>query len=156
MRAKRGFLLASLAGTAALAVGVSGTALASNHAGTTCTYKLTNNPSSKTAGTLTGSVKCPKPAGKGHAKFIYTVTTSKKTVTYAGTFHDHFPHRGRLAGTFTMSGSRSANATLTGTFAVTKGTRKLSKASGGGTLTCTTTDRGAHYTCTAVFTTGGL
>jgi hypothetical protein len=156
MRTRRGLVLASLAGTAALAIGVSGTALASGHSGATCTYRLTNTLTTKTSGTMSGSVRCPKPARKGTAKFAYTLTSSKKTVTYTGTFHDHFPHRGRLAGTFTLSGTKSPNSALTGTFAVTKGTRKLSKAHGGGTLNCTTTNHGATYKCKAVFTAGRL
>ncbi len=152
---RRGLLLASLAGTAALAIGASGTALASKQAGATCTYTMTNTAGT-TSGTMTGSVKCPKPARKGTAKFAYTLSRTKKTVTYSGTFHDHFPHRGRLAGTFTMTGSHSTASPLAGTFKITKGTRKLAKAHGSGTINCTTTDHGATYTCTTVLTKGKL
>lgn len=164
MRTKPGLLLATVASATALTIGV-GTAMASGGAaaGGTCTYKLTNGPPGPSS-TMSGHVKCSRPAGKGKAKFTYSSTLAHKgmslNLVYSGKFKDKFKH-GTIKGTFKTSGTvlpppTSPTFTMTGRFKITGGTKKLRKAHGKGTMTCTSTDATAHFTCTQVLTKGKL
>ena len=165
MRTKPGLLLASVASAAALTIGV-GTAMASGGAaaGGTCTYKLTNGTPGPSS-TMSGHVKCSRPAGKGKSHFSYSQTvapkgTSSLQLIYSGKFKNKFKH-GSIRGTFKTSGTlipppTSTTFTMTGKFKVTGGTGKLRKAHGKGTMTCTSTDLTQHFTCTQVLTKGKL
>ena len=165
MRSNPRLLIASVAGAAALSLGVGGALAATSHqsAGRTCKYNLSNSPPAPpTAGTMSGKVKCGKPAGKGKAKFTYTsaLAPGKKgvRVTYKGTFKDKFK-KGTVKGTFKMSGAVPASGLpliLKGKYTVKRGTKKLRKAHGGGTITCKSTDFTRTFKCTTVQTKGKL
>lgn len=159
MRAKPGLLLASVAGATALAIGT-GTAVAAAGGGT-CKYKLTNGTPGPSS-TMSGPVKCSRPAGKGKSHFSYSQTVAPKGMSlqliYSGKFKNKFKH-GTIKGTFKMSGTlipppMSTTFTMTGKFKITGGTRKLRNAHGKGTMTCTSTDLTQHFTCTQVLTRG--
>jgi hypothetical protein len=89
-------------------------------------------------GTMSGSVKCGKPAGKGKASFSFTPALSLPNITYSGTFQDKFK-QGTLSGKFSMTGAFLPPGPFNGTFKITKGTGKLAKAHGSGTMKCTQT-----------------
>jgi hypothetical protein len=163
MRTKLGLVLASVAGATALAIGA-GTAVAAG-GGKTCKYKLTNGTPGPTS-TMSGSVKCGRPTGKGKSNFSYSSTVApgkggmSLNLVYNGKFKNKFKH-GNVKGTFKMSGTlipppMSSTFTMTGKFKITGGTGKLRKAHGKGTMTCTSTDLTQHFTCTQVLTKGKL
>jgi hypothetical protein len=160
MRTNPGLLAASAAGAAVLAISA-GTALAAGGGGT-CAYKLTNGTPGPSS-TMSGSVKCSRPAGKGKAKFSYSSTLAPKGMSlqliYSGKFNDKFKH-GSVKGTFKTKGTlvppSGPTITMTGKFKITGGTHKLRKAHGKGTMTCTSSDFTAHFTCTQVLTKGRL
>src|SRR5207237_2151181 len=107
MRTKPGLLVASLAGAAALTVGVGG-ALASGGGGT-CTSKLTNSNCGP-SGTMSGRIHCSKPAGRGKSHWTYSSTLApgkggmSLNLVYKGKFKDKFG-KGTIHGSFNMSGA---------------------------------------------------
>jgi hypothetical protein len=153
-------LIASLAGAAALSVGASSAVAAG---GATCKYKSLTNSTTVTSGTLTGPVKCSKPAGKGKATFKYSaaIVPGKMSLklVYSGSFNDKFK-KGSFGGSFKMRGvlipPSSPSVTLSGKFKIKHGKGKLRKAHGGGTITCTSSDFTRHFSCTMLLTKGKL
>jgi hypothetical protein len=140
-----------LASAAALTFGVGSALAGGSHqragSGATCKYSLTDS-SATGSGTGSGTVKCSKPAGKGTAKTSYTITGNALFgYTMTGTFKDKFKHhKGSLSGSFKISTQLLSSTSWKGTFTIKKGTRKLSKAKGSGTETCTSS--GMHFSCT--------
>ncbi|MGH2919426.1 MAG: hypothetical protein ACRDLS_12650 [Solirubrobacteraceae bacterium] len=108
-------------------------------------------PANPTAVSL-GFVSCPKPFGEG---LHYNRTTITKMPapgvpgTATGTFKNYY-NRGTTRGTaaLTIVPSSPMNITYTGTVTYTGGTGKFKRVRGGGTIVCTTTDGGAHRSCT--------
>ena len=69
--------------------------------------------------------------------------------TATATFKNYYNHgttRGTVA--LTITPTSPTNITYTGTITYTGGTGKFARVKGGGTITCTTTDGGAHKSCT--------
>jgi hypothetical protein len=104
-------------------------------------------------GTMSGSVKCGKPAGKGSASFSFTPSLSPPDVKYSGTFSDKFK-QGTISGSFSITGALLPPGPFSGTFKITKGTGKLSKAHGSGKMKCTQTL--LTMTCTQKLSKGKL
>jgi hypothetical protein len=98
-----------------------------------------------------GFVSCPKPFGAGLHYSEVTVTSRPGAGVPGaanGTFRNYY-NRGTTSGTFelTIAASSMTNLTYTGTVTYTGGTGKFKRVQGGGTITCTTTDGGAHKAC---------
>jgi hypothetical protein len=110
-----------------------------------CTYKLHSTAAAgATTGEGFGTISCSPGPGKG--LHHHTFHVSGTTVT--ATFQD-FYERGSLRGTVraTFSGMpNDPNVTYTGTFKVTGGTGAYRGASGGGKITGSSADGGAHDT----------
>lgn len=100
-----------------------------------------------------GVVSCPKPFGEG-LHYNSTTITKMPAVgvpgTATATFKNYY-NRGTTRGTvaLTITPSSPTNITYTGTVTYTGGgTGKFARVRGGGTIACTTTDGGAHKSCT--------
>lgn len=97
-----------------------------------------------------GFANCPKPFGRGlHYSRVTVSPTGPGTGTATGTFKN-FYDLGTTRGTASLSFSPSAPGTLTykGTVTYEGGTGKFKHVRGSGTIECTSTDAGAHRTCT--------
>ena len=139
-----------LAGTALLAAGFTGGASA-KHAATElrCALELTTT-SPPPNGTHSGTAECPGPFGSGTHFSAFRVTpTGMGTGSIAATFTNTY-HRGTTSGTadMTFTASSPTNITYSGTVTYTSGTRKFKHVQGTGTIECTSTDGGAHKSCT--------
>jgi hypothetical protein len=152
------FISTTLLATAALAAGLTGGASAKQ--GPTelsCTLELvTQTPPPN--GTQSGTVECPDPFGSGTHYSAFTVTpTGIGTGTISATFTNTY-HRGTASGTaeLTFTATSPSNITYTGTVTYTGGTRKFKHVAGGGTIECTSTDGGAHKSCTVNSTLTGI
>jgi len=117
-------------------------------------------PASPTV-THLGFVGCPKPFGSG---LHYNQITIDKFPApgVAGAASGHFKNyfnrgttRGTVATTVVANGG-PANLTFTGTVTYTGGTGKFRRVKGGGTIVCTSTDGGAHKSCTINTTLTGV
>jgi len=99
-----------------------------------------------------GFVSCPKPFGKGlhHNRVTITKMPSAGVPGSATATFKNFYNRGTTRGTvaLTITPSSTTNITYTGTVTYTGGTGKFKRLKGGGTIQCTTTDGGAHKSCT--------
>jgi len=96
-----------------------------------------------------GFPSCQAPLGKGLHQSTITVTPASPTSgSIAGRFKNYY-NTGTLRGTvaMTFSATSPANITYTGTVTYTRGTGAFSHVKGNGTITCTTTDGGAHKSC---------
>jgi hypothetical protein len=124
----------------------------------TCTLKLVDQiPSDDTAvtqgagsGTQFGTAACGKPLGRGVEQDSFTLDDAGDLV---GPYQQWF-NTGSVRGQYVLTPNDSQSPTLTfsqasysGTIKVTGGTGAFNKASGTGTLTCSTQDS-AHYSCT--------
>ena len=125
----------------------------------TCTLKLvTQIPSNDVtvtqgaqSGTQYGRAGCAKPLFSGVEQSSYLQDESGNL---SGKFQQWF-NAGSLYGAYTLTAADTGpptpdsftNASYTGTVTVTNGTGFFKRASGNGTLSCTTTDL-AHYACT--------
>jgi len=152
MLRKRVIRSAVIAG-ATLAVGCAGGASAQSAQPTplTCTLELfAQGPPSPTGGIQFGLVACPRPLGMG---VHYSTTMVTPTSPGHGTVAVHFKNffdRGTRSGTaaLTFAATSPTNITYTGTVTFTGGTGKFKHLRGSGTIQCTSTDAGAHKTCT--------
>lgn len=96
-----------------------------------------------------GFPACSAPFGKGLHHSTITVTPSSPTSgSIAGRFKNYY-NAGTVRGTVAMTFSATSpeNVTYTGTVTYTGGTAAFRRAKGTGTITCTTTDGGAHKSC---------
>lgn len=96
-----------------------------------------------------GLARCPAPFGDGVHFNEYTVTpTGPGTGSVAVSFKNFYA-RGTTHGTAAMTFTATAPGaiTYTGTVTYTGGTGKFKHLRGTGTIHCTTTDGGAHKTC---------
>jgi hypothetical protein len=125
----------------------------------TCSLKLlTQVPSGSvsvtqgaTSGSQFGRAGCGKPLGPGAEADSFAQDSSG---TQAGPYQQWF-NAGTIYGTYSLTPndtgppttSTFTSASYTGTVMVTSGRGLYKKATGSGTLTCSTTDA-AHYTCT--------
>jgi hypothetical protein len=102
-----------------------------------------------------GLVACPPPFGSGVHYDAYTVTpTGPGHGTVTGSFKNYFD-LGTRSGTFalTFAATSPTNITYTGTVTYTGGTGAFEHLKGSGTIQCTSTDGGAHKSCTVTSTT---
>lgn len=115
-----------------------------------CTLALNAQGAPNPSGIHLGFATCPKPLGKGVHYSSYTVTpTGPGQGTIAVRFKNYYnlgTTRGRAAITFTATSP--TNITYTGTVTDSSGTGRFKHAKGSGTILCTTTDGGAHKSCT--------
>lgn len=115
-----------------------------------CTLALNAQGAPNPSGIHLGFATCPRPFGKGLHHNAYTVTpTGPGQGHVAATFKNFYNHgtaRGRATMTFTASSP--TNITYKGTVTYTGGTGKFRRVRGSGTIECTTTDGGAHKSCT--------
>jgi hypothetical protein len=140
----------TLLASTALAAGFSGGASAKHEATQlSCALELvTTSPPPN--GTHSGGVECPEPFGSGTHVSAFTVTpTGTGTGSIAATFTNSY-HRGTASGTaqMTFTVTSPGHVTYDGTVTYTGGTRKFKHVAGGGTIHCTSTDGGAHKSCT--------
>ena len=115
-----------------------------------CALTLNAQGAPNPSGIHFGFATCPKPFGKGVHHNSYTVTpTGPGQGTIAARFKNYYnlgTARGRAAMTFTATSP--TDITYTGTVTYTGGTGKFRHVKGSGTIQCTTTDGGAHKSCT--------
>lgn len=114
-----------------------------------CTLELIAQGKPNPSLTQFGFPACPAPLGKGLHHSTITVTPASPTSgNIAGRFKNYY-NTGTLRGTvaMTFSATSPANVTYTGTVTYTNGTGAFSDVKGSGTITCTTTDGGAHKSC---------
>lgn len=116
----------------------------------TCTLALNAQGAPNPSGTHFGFAKCPRPFGRGLHYNSHTVTpTSPGQGSIAARFKNYYDlgtARGRAAMTF--SATSPMNITYKGTVTYTGGTGTFRHVKGSGTIECTTTDGGAHKSCT--------
>ena len=114
-----------------------------------CTLELIAQGKPNPSLTHFGFPACPAPLGKGlHHSTITVTPTSPTSGSIAGKFKNYY-NTGTLRGTvaMTFSATSPANITYTGTVTYTSGTGAFRHGKGTGTITCTTTDGGAHKSC---------
>jgi hypothetical protein len=148
----------TLLASTALAAGFSGGASAKHEATQlSCALELVAEGIPNPTGTHSGTVECPDPFGSGTHASTYTVTpTGMGTGTIAAEFTNTY-HRGTASGTAAMTFTATATGIVySGTVTYTGGTRKFKHVQGGGTIECTSTDRGAHKSCTVTSTLSGI
>jgi len=145
--------------TAALAAGFTGGASAKKVTQLSCTLEITALGQPNPSGTQVGTASCPDPFGSGTHFSAYTVTSGATpgTGTIAATFTNTY-HRGTASGTaaMTFTATSATSVAYSGTVTYTSGTRKFKHVQGGGTIECTSTDRGAHKSCTVTSTLTGV
>lgn len=163
MRRRPIIVTSAVIAVAALAAGASGGASAQSATpmAVTCTLELfaqgPPNPSASPSGIQFGLVACPRPFGKGIHYDSYTVTpTGPGHGTIAARFKNYFD-RGTRSGTATLTFAATSptNITYTGTVTFTGGTGRFKHLAGSGTIQCTSTDGGAHKSCTVTSTLAG-
>ena len=124
----------------------------------TCTLELNSQGAPNPSSIHFGFAKCPQPLGKGLHYNAYTVSPTgpgQGTVTAAfKNYYNHGTTRGRATMTFTATSPM--NITYAGTVTYTGGTGKFRRVRGSGTIECTTTDGGAHKSCTVKSNLRGL
>ena len=149
---RRWILPAALLAGAGLAVAPLGAASAQGGKVTKldCTLALNAQGAPNPSGVHLGFAKCPRPFGQGLHHNSYTVTpTGPGQGSIAATFKNYYnlgTARGRATMTFTATSPM--NITYQGTVRYTGGTGKFRHVRGSGTIECTTTDGGAHKSCT--------
>lgn len=145
----------ALMASAALAVGSGAGASAQTVMQVTCTLGLFAQGPPNPSGIQFGLVECPAPFGNGVHYDTYTVMpTGPGHGTVAGSFKNYFD-RGTRSGTFalTFAATSPTNIAYTGTVTYTGGTGRFKHLRGSGAIECTTTDGGAHKSCTVHSTT---
>lgn len=144
--------------TAAVSAGFTGGAAAKKVTQLSCTLELIAQGQPNPSGTHVGTASCPKPFGSGTHFNAYTVTpTAPGTGTVAATFTNTYA-RGTASGTaaMTFTATSETNVSYSGTVTYTSGTGKFKHVKGTGTIECTSTDRGAHKSCTVTSTLTGV
>lgn len=163
MRRRPILITGAVIAAAALAAGAGSgaSALSTAPKAVSCTLELfaqgPPNPSASPSGIQFGFVACPRPFGKGVHYDSYTVTpTGPGHGTIAANFKNYFD-RGTRSGTaaLTFAAASPMNITYTGTVTFTGGTGKFKHLLGSGTIQCTSTDAGAHKSCTVASTLAG-
>ncbi len=116
----------------------------------TCTIAMNAQGAPNPSGIHLGFVRCPQPFGNGLHHNSYTVTpTGPGQGSIAARFKNYYnlgTTSGRAALTF--AATSPMNITYKGTVTYTGGTGKFRRVRGSGTIECTTTDGGAHKSCT--------
>jgi hypothetical protein len=150
---RRYFIGTALIATAAVAAGpVGGVPAKSKQKVTELTCTLENYAQGMPNPTLIqfGFANCPKPFGKGlHYSRITVTPTGPGQGTATGTFKN-FYNLGSAHGTasLTFAATAPGAVTYTGTVTYVGGTGRFGHVRGSGTIDCTSTDAGAHRTCT--------
>jgi hypothetical protein len=114
-----------------------------------CTLQLFAQGAPNPSGIHFGIPACPGTFGKGLHYNAYTVTlTSPGHGTITAKFKNAYD-LGTVHGTSTMTfaATTPTNITYDGTVKYTGGTGAYRKVRGAGTITCTSTDGGAHKAC---------
>ncbi len=157
---RRWILPTALIATAGLAAAPAGGAAAKGDKVTKleCALALNAQGAPNPSGIHFGFATCPKPFGKGLHHNSYTVTPTGQG---QGTVTAHFKNyynlgtaRGKAAMTF--AATSPMNITYRGTVTYTGGTGRFRHVKGSGTIECTTTDGGAHKSCTVTSKLTGL
>ena len=149
---RKWILPAALLAGAGLAASPLGAASAQGGKVTTinCTLALNAQGAPNPSGIHLGFARCPGSFGKGLHHNSYTVTpTGPGQGTIAARFKNYYnlgTVRGRAEMTF--AATSPMNITYQGTLTYTGGTGKFRRVRGSGTIECTTTDGGAHKSCT--------
>ena len=157
---RRSIFTTALMATAGLAAAPLGGASAQGDKVTklTCTLELNAQGAPNPSGTHFGFATCPKPFGKGLHYNSYTVTPSAPGQgSIAASFKNYYnlgTARGKAAMTF--AATSPMNITYKGTVTYTGGTGRFRHVKGSGTIECTTTDGGAHKSCTVTSKLTGL
>jgi hypothetical protein len=124
----------------------------------TCTLQLYAQGAPNPSGIHFGFASCPRPFGRGVQHNAYTVTpTSPGHGTVSGRFRNYYD-RGSTRGSFalTFTATTMHDLTYTGTVTYTGGTGAFAHVKGHGTIVCTTSDGGAHKSCTVKSTLTGV
>ena len=158
MRSTRIIIFTLVATIAVAAIPASGLSATSQKTKLRCSLQLFAQGAPNPSGIQFGIPTCSRPFGTGLHYSSYTVTpTGPGQGTVAGTFknaYDRGTARGTVAMTFTATSP--ADITYTGTLKYTRGTGAFRRLKGTGTITCTTTDGGAHKACTVRSTLTGV
>ncbi|MEA2220047.1 MAG: hypothetical protein QOJ35_2673 [Solirubrobacteraceae bacterium] len=160
---RRSFIIttALVAGAALAAGGAAGAPAKSAKTRITCTLQLfAQGPPQGTppGGIQFGFPACPRPFGTGVHYDAYTITpTGAGQGSIAGIFKNYYD-RGTARGTFalTFSATSPTDIAYTGTVTYTRGTGAFSHLRGRGTITCTSSDGGAHKACRVHSTLTGI
>ena len=114
----------------------------------TCSGTYTNATPGKLKGYDFGLLSCKGLFGKGVQVVTYSETlTASGAVSASGTTKV-YGDLGTMHGTYKLAGKLvGSTATVTGAGKITGGTGAYKGAKGTTKQTCTTTDAGAHYTC---------
>ena len=156
----RSIITIALVATSALAVVASSAAPAKTAKTTklTCSLQLNAQGAPNPSGIHFGIPTCSAPFGKGLHYNAYTVTpTGPGRGSVAVRFKNYYnlgTTRGTVALTFTATSP--TNISYSGTVKYTGGTGAFRRVRGKGTIACTTTDGGAHKTCTVKSTLTGI
>jgi len=159
MRSRRTIITTAIMASTALAAsaGSGASAHGTNLTAITCTLDLFAQGMPNPTGIQFGLVACPRPFGKGAHFDTLTVTpTGPGHGTIAASFKNYFD-RGTRSGTaaLTYAATSPMNITYTGSVTYTGGTGKFKHLRGSGTIQCTSTDGGAHKSCTVTSTLAG-
>ncbi len=123
-----------------------------------CTLELFAQGVPNPSGIHFGIPSCPGTFGRGLHHNSYTVTpTGPGQGSIAARFKNAY-NLGTVRGTgaMTFAATSPANIAYEGTIRYTSGTGAYRKIRGSGRITCTTTDGGAHKSCTVVSQVTGL
>jgi hypothetical protein len=115
-----------------------------------CTLELFAQGAPNPSGIHFGHASCPRTFGKGLHHNSYTVTpTGPGQGNVAAKFKNAYDlGTVRGSGTMAFTATSPANITYTGPIRYTRGTGAYRRVRGTGTIRCTTTDGGAHKSCT--------
>jgi hypothetical protein len=159
----RSIITTAVIAAAALTLGVGTTASAESAQAKhiNCAFELSSQgPPQGTppVGVSFGLVACPRPFGDGVHYGTSTVTpTGPGQGTVTVRFKKYF-NRGTFSGTVagTFAATSQMNITYQGKVTVTGGTGAFKQIKGGGTINCTSSDGGAHKSCTVKLTLTGI
>ena len=160
---RRLIVTTALLATAALAAGpATGAPAKTNNAKQfTCAIEMyAQGPPQGTppSGIHFGFVTCPKPFGGGLHYNSYTVTpTGPGQGTISASFKNYY-NRGTTTGTAELAFQATSpmDIAYTGTVTYTRGTGRFKHVRGSATIQCTTSDGGAHKSCTVNSTLTGV
>ena len=151
MRTRRTILATAAVAAAAVAAATGAAAKSVTPRSVPCTLAIfAQGPPANGTGIQFGRVNCPRPYGKGVHFDTYALTpTGPGRGTLAVRFKNYFD-RGTRSGTaaLTFAATSPTNITYTGDVTISGGTGAFSHLTAREKIQCTTTDGGAHKSCT--------